>query len=79
MRHIEGYWYVWVQGMEWPSWFYGEGQARSAAKTFAKQNPGKDVYLGTTNTKTRIRMPMNFEVEDYDRPRDRGPDQPAPE
>jgi hypothetical protein len=45
-RRIDGYWWVWGEGEEWPSWYYGEQTARDAAARKARGSPGRKVYIG---------------------------------
>lgn len=44
-RKITGFWCVWMEGREWPFWYYGRDAAAGAAVTLAKANPGRRVML----------------------------------
>ncbi len=61
-RKITGFWWTWLDGEDWPSWYYGENPAREAAKRIAFSNPGRKVRIGDLNTIENITLPDKLVV-----------------
>lgn len=49
-RKIDGFWWTWMEGVDWPSWYYDEQMAREAQARIARANPGRKVKVGTLKT-----------------------------
>lgn len=56
-RDITGFWWTWVEGQDWPSWYYGESAARDAVKRIAMSKPGRKVRIGFLNTVEVVTLP----------------------
>lgn len=56
-RKIDGYWWTWQEGAEWPSWYYSEQMAREAANRLARGSPGRRVYVGDLNVIAKKVLP----------------------
>lgn len=64
-RTIEGFWWVWPEGHEWPSWYYGEKTAREAFERIANDTPGRKVKIGTCHVvRTAMVRPELVNVDD---------------
>ena len=61
-RSIDGFWCTWVDGQDWPSWYYGESTAREAAKRLALSHPGRVVHVCDLNLVAKVRLPDSLEV-----------------
>jgi hypothetical protein len=56
-REISGFWWTWVEGQEWPSWYYSEKTALDRAKQLAMQHPGRKVYVGDLDVVKKMHLP----------------------
>lgn len=45
-RNIDEYWWTWLEGEDWPSWYYGEKTAEDAQARLARSNLGRKVKIG---------------------------------
>ena len=62
-RTVDGFWFVWKLGMEWPEQFYSEKAAKDRARTIAQRSPGQSVYVGDLAPKERMILPDALQVD----------------
>lgn len=62
-RKISGFWWTWVEGHDWPSWYYGEAAARDALKRLAFSHVGRPIRIGTLEVVEKVTLPDKLTVE----------------
>lgn len=63
-REIKGYWWTWIEGEDWPSWYYGESAARVACDRLAKGSPGRRILVGNLMAVEMVTLPDQLVRED---------------
>ena len=56
-RRLDDYWWTWMEGADWPSWYGGEKTAHQAAEVLARANPGRKISLGKLDRVKTIMLP----------------------
>jgi hypothetical protein len=46
-RTLDGFWWTYREGDDWPSWYFGEKVAREALNRLVRGSPGRKVSTGT--------------------------------
>lgn len=59
-RSIDGFWWTWREGDDWPSWYYNEDVARSAADKLARESPGRKIYVGDLRVAAKRMLPADI-------------------
>ncbi len=60
-RKVGGFWWTWVDGQDWPAWYYGESAARDGLTRLVRGNPGRKVCIGQLKTVNTVILPDRIE------------------
>jgi hypothetical protein len=64
-KTVDGFWWCWVEGHDWPTWQYGELAAERAANEAVRRYAGRNVYFGRLAPKSKLLLPDKLEVTDF--------------
>jgi hypothetical protein len=58
-RALDGYWFVWHDGMDWPDKLYNKDMAKDRARRLASETLGRTVHVCQLQSVGTLMMPHN--------------------